>query len=222
MADKDAYYFSHDSNARHDPKIVKMLTKYENGYQWYFMIVEILREQADYKYKMDEYYGNAIARELHKDCKTIVEFITDCINEFHLFASDGKKFWSESLLRRMKIKEQKSKIYRENAKKRWGNKVSNSNAIGMQLQSNGNALKESKVKESKVNRFTPPLLQDVKDFFKAKGYTEQSAIRAFNHYDLANWHDTGGKPVKNWKQKMNTVWFKPENKIPAEENPNWK
>lgn len=71
-------------------------------------------------------------------------------------------------------------------------------------------------------RFTPPLLQDVKDFFKAKGYTEQSAIRAFNHYDLANWHDTGGKPVKNWKQKMNTVWFKPENKIPAEENPNWK
>src|SRR5688572_10126760 len=100
LAVKDAYYFSHDSNARHDPKIVKMLTKYPYGYQWYFMIIEILREQSDYKYKMDAYYGNAIARELHTDCKTVESFVQDCIAEFKLFLSDGKSFWSGSLLKR--------------------------------------------------------------------------------------------------------------------------
>jgi len=218
MADKDAYYFSHDSNARHDPKIVKMLCKYKYGYQWYFMIIEILRDQADYKYKMDEYYCNAIARDLHEDSTVIADFVNDCIKEFDLFMSDGEKFWSKSLLTRMKIKEQKSKKYRENAKKRWENNASNGNATAMQLQSIKG--KEKKVKKSKV--FIPPTLQDVKDFFALKGYTVQSATTAFNHYDLANWHDTEGKPVKSWKQKMNTVWFKPENKIPPAEDKNWK
>ena len=149
---KEAYYFSHDANARHDPKIAKMLCKYKYGYQWYFMIVEILREQADFKYKMDEYYSNAIARDLHEDSDAIEIFIQDCIKEFGLFVSDEKYFWSESLLRRMKIKTEKSKIYRENAKKRWDKKASNGNANTMQLHSNSNAVKESKVNKSKVNK----------------------------------------------------------------------
>ena len=209
--DKDAYYFSHDSNARHDPKIVKMLTKYKYGYQWYFMIVEVLREQADYKYNLDEYYGNAIARELHEDGTTVVSFIADCINEFKLFASDGKKFWSDSLLRRMKIKDQKSKIYRENAKKRWKDKQCNSNAIAMQRQC-------IKVKESKVKENNIPSLQEVKDYFLAKGYSPEIAEKAFNYYDANNWKDSKGKPVKSWKQKMIGVWFKDENKIKPKDN----
>lgn len=214
--DKDAYYFSHDSNARHDPKIVKMLTKYEYGYQWYFMIIEILREQADYKYKMDEYYGNAIARDLHTDCKAIVNFIRDCIKEFNLFSTDGDVFWSESLLRRMEIKEQKSQTYRENAKKRWDKQDVKGDAIAMQLQCNGNAVKESKGKEKKVKEkrgFVAPTVEQVKEYFKVNQFPEYLAIKAFNHYDVAGWKDTKGNPVRNWKQKMNSVWFDEEKKI---------
>lgn len=63
------------------------------------------------------------------------------------------------------------------------------------------------------NSFMPPSLEEVKAFFKERGFTQESAVKAWNHYDLFNWHDTSGKPVLNWKQKMNSVWFKPENKI---------
>lgn len=65
----------------------------------------------------------------------------------------------------------------------------------------------------KKSAFIPPTLDDVKAYFKEKGYTEDAAIRAFNHYDAGNWHDVKGKPVQIWRQQMNKVWFKPENKI---------
>lgn len=67
--------------------------------------------------------------------------------------------------------------------------------------------------EKGKNIFIPPTIDQVVEFFKDKGYTEQSAIKAFNHYDLADWKDTYGKQVLNWKQKMNTNWLKDENKV---------
>lgn len=78
---------------------------------------------------------------------------------------------------------------------------------------------QSRVEYSKVDNsrvFKTPTLEEVELFFKEKGYTAYAAKKAFNHYDLAGWKDTNGKPVKVWKQKMNTVWFKPENEIQKE------
>jgi len=71
---------------------------------------------------------------------------------------------------------------------------------------------KDKDKDKDKRIFIPPTLEQVKEYFKEKSYTEQSAIKAFEYYDIANWHDSEGKPVKNWKQKMISVWFKPENK----------
>lgn len=65
----------------------------------------------------------------------------------------------------------------------------------------------------------PPTLQEVKDYFVEKGYTEQSAEKAWNYYNASLgdngrvWKDGKGQTVKNWKQKMQAVWFKDENKI---------
>ena len=67
-------------------------------------------------------------------------------------------------------------------------------------------------KEKGKLKFTPPQLFEVVDYFKENGYTEAAAIKAFNYYDVANWTDSKGNKVKNWKQKMQSVWFKPENK----------
>ena len=66
---------------------------------------------------------------------------------------------------------------------------------------------------SKKKKFIPPTLDDVKEYFKLNGYKEEAAIKSFNFYSTADWHDTQGRPVKNWKQKMIGVWFKDENKI---------
>lgn len=79
---------------------------------------------------------------------------------------------------------------------------------------NGNDKDNNNNKDKKI--FNPPKINEVIDYFKEKGYTEQSAIRAFEYYDTANWQDSSGKKVKNWKQKMIAVWFKDENKIKKE------
>ena len=63
------------------------------------------------------------------------------------------------------------------------------------------------------NIFVPPTLEEVKSYFKEKGYKEETAITAFEYYNVSNWHDKNNNQVKNWKQKMISVWFKEENKI---------
>lgn len=70
--------------------------------------------------------------------------------------------------------------------------------------------KKEKVKKS--SEFSPPEKEDVIHFFIEKGYSKESAETAFNYYDVAEWHDASGNKVKNWKQKMIAVWFKPDNK----------
>lgn len=64
----------------------------------------------------------------------------------------------------------------------------------------------------KRNVFKKPNIEEVKQYFDANNYSEDAAIKAFNYYDTANWHDSKGNKVKNWKQKMQAVWFKDENK----------
>jgi hypothetical protein len=65
--------------------------------------------------------------------------------------------------------------------------------------------------ENVKKKNTFPSIEDVKDFFREKGYSQDTAIKAFEYYSINQWKDGNGKPVKNWKQKMIAVWFKPEN-----------
>ena len=57
-----------------------------------------------------------------------------------------------------------------------------------------------------------PSLSEVELYFKDNGYTKDSAVKAFNYYEENNWKDSRNNQVKNWKQKMQGVWFKDENK----------
>jgi hypothetical protein len=97
------------------------------------------------------YKGIAFALQTHEDC------IKKLINEFDLFELDEQYFWSESLLKRMELKEERSEKARESAKKRWNRDI-DANAMRTHSERNADAmqLKESKVKEikekeSKVN-----------------------------------------------------------------------
>ena len=154
---KEAFYFSHDSNARHDPKIIKLRMKLGwEGYGIYWGLIEILRDQKEYMMRLDY---ESISFALHTDC----EAIKSIINDFDLFKVNDEFFYSESLLERMKIKDAKSITGKKAANIRWEKEKtteknaksmqthSDSNADAMQSQSIPNAIKESKVKESKNN-----------------------------------------------------------------------
>lgn len=64
-----------------------------------------------------------------------------------------------------------------------------------------------------VNKFTPPQQFEVVGYFIENGYTKELAEKAFKYYETGNWSDGKGNKVKNWKQKMQSVWFKEENKV---------
>jgi hypothetical protein len=84
------------------------------------------------------------------------------------------------------------------------------------LQSTGSIDKPITIDNRQYNKdFVPPTVDQVKEYFKEKGYREDVAQKAFDYYDAAKWTDSEGKKVKSWKQKMIGVWFKDENKIVA-------
>ena len=81
MARKDINsYFSHDSNARNDDKLIRLRMKHgAAGYGVYFMILERLREETDYM-SIKDY--NMIAFDFRVDSSLVKSVIED----FGLFA----------------------------------------------------------------------------------------------------------------------------------------
>lgn len=148
---KDAYYFSHDSNARHDPKLSALRAKYGwFGYGVYWAIIEVLRDQRDYKYPKELRYGLALATSYDpnsQECDPIKfdDFLTDLI-ALGLLKVDENSIYSESLISRMvalnESRERLSEAGKRGAETRWGGHKG-ANATPM-------AVKESKVKEIKV------------------------------------------------------------------------
>ena len=74
--------------------------------------------------------------------------------------------------------------------------------------------KSNKNKKKEQKKFIPPTQKEVIDYFAEKGFPEALAIHVFEYYENGNppWTDASGKPVLSWKQKMISVWLKPENK----------
>ena len=61
-------------------------------------------------------------------------------------------------------------------------------------------------------QFNPPTLEEFQNYWEDNGYDKNKAVRAWKGYDAANWSDSKGNKVKNWKQKCFHVWFKDENR----------
>lgn len=156
--EKDAYFFSHDCNARNDPKILALRSVYgAEGYGVYFMLVEILREQPEYRLSVNKYIWNTLAMQMQVEASRLEQIITDCCTEFAengstLLVNDGEYLYSASLLRRMGKVDDISNLRREAAQKRWKNQpckaddgsgASTSNANAEQTDANKRKAKQS-------------------------------------------------------------------------------
>jgi hypothetical protein len=82
-------------------------------------------------------------------------------------------------------------------------------ASDKQATTNNNNKENKEFKNEK--KFIAPTLSDVILYFKENGYSEESGRKAYQYYTIMNWIDSKGHQVKNWKGKMLSVWFKPEN-----------
>ncbi len=108
MNQKDAYYFSHDSNARNDQRVMKIRMKYGmEGYGIYFGIIEILREQTDYYLYIRDLKGIAF------DLRVEDKIVEDIIKNYELFKIEGDLFYSRSLKKRLELMDEKKKKRQE-------------------------------------------------------------------------------------------------------------
>lgn len=215
-------YFPHDYNARNDRKLMKLKVYHKmTGIGIYWSLIEMLYEDSG-KILLEDII--IISAEL----RTSPEIVESVIKDFELFQIDEKYFWSESVLKRIELRKEKSEKAKESIKKRW-DKVKETQVLYetdtnvLQKNNDSNTIKEKKsinkkksIKE-KADAFSPPHLFEVKEYFIKNGYSEKSAIRAFEYYTSGGWKDARGNPVKNWKQKMIAVWFKDENEIPKQQ-----
>jgi len=113
-------YFSHDSSARGDEKIIALRMKHGwAGYGLYWALIEKLVEATCYTLAIDY---NLLAFDLRTDAS----LIKSIINEYGLFSftENGECFYSDSLLKRMQLRDEKinklSSAGKAGNQKRWG------------------------------------------------------------------------------------------------------
>lgn len=111
---KQSYFFSHDSNARNDIKVIKLRrTLGLEGYGIYWCLIEMLRDQADHQLPLDS------IEDIAYQINTSHEKITAVIKNFGLFKLTTEHFQSERLIRSMALYKELSEYGKQGAAKRW-------------------------------------------------------------------------------------------------------
>ena len=212
---KDAYYFSHDSSASRDIKMLKI--KYIYGWEGiglFWGIIETLRETTDFKFESNKDSIDLLASILQVDAIKLQTFINDAI-KVELFVECDGYFYSNSLNDRMQEMNKKRLNGIANGKKggRPTNEQPKNNLNHNLNESKTKPLKERKEKESKdISKFIPPIVEDVLNYFEENGYSREVANKAYHYYNNLGWKNSKGNQVVNWKNAMLNNWFKEENK----------
>lgn len=147
-------YFSHDYRARTDKALVRLAMVHGMaGIGVYWCIIEMLYEENGYILQ-SEY--ERISYEL----RVPIKLIKSVIEDFSLFCSRGDKFYSKTVLRRLKHRLEKSEKARQSVLTRWEKQktknVENTNVL--QQQNALTTIKEEKRKKKnkeKENNFPP-------------------------------------------------------------------
>ncbi|MDM1396085.1 DUF4373 domain-containing protein [Myroides odoratimimus] len=194
---KEAFYFSHDSNARNDEKILAVRMRHgAEGYGVYFMILERLLDSTKYMSVKDY---NVIAFDLRVSASVIKSVIEDF--GLFVFTEEGKHFYSESLIRRMQpldnLREQRRAAGKKSAEKRTLKSVDNQGiSTTVERSLTKNPTKESKVKESKVKETN------------TKGVCEENLCSDFKNPETEKKEKSSAKKEKEIEELKSSDFFK--------------
>jgi hypothetical protein len=204
---KDAFYFPHFANSRNDNKIMRMRLELGlEGYAIYFMLLEVLREQNDFKYPTKDI--DILAHQF----ATSEQKVRVVICNYGLFEVDADEmFFSIKQIYYLQPYIEKTQRARVAAQKRWDRVEADANGMQMHSKCNADAMqiKESKVKETKVKEskvgFVRPELFVVQNYFEEVGNLNE-AEGFFNYYESNGWK-VGKNPMKDWKAASRN-WIK--------------
>lgn len=217
-------YFTHDSNARNSDKVINLrMRRGAEGYGVYFMLLERLREEPDYTSVKDY---NMLAFDLRVDASVVKSVIED----FGLFAftADGKRFYSESFMQRMKVMDDtrsaRSAGGKKAMEKRWGKKAdtapaeepslplseasqgTSDNSLITHLSKNDN--NKNKIKENKIKTLSNESVNaGAGPRTPARGEVRDFVAEEKLGIDPDRFHDymeargwtVGGNPIHDWR-----------------------
>lgn len=158
MNNKDAYWITHDVNAKDDPKCAMMIEQFgPEAYGIFWILIEILREQPDFCYPL------ALVPSIARKYNTTKDKVMAVISGYGLFEiCEDQFFYSKSLINRViEWKEKKdhkravaikaAMISWEKRRERQALEIADSNANAMQTHSdcNATALPIKNIKEIK-------------------------------------------------------------------------
>ena len=229
----NADYYPHFTTMRNHKKVKILRNRFGSvlGYAFWSMMLEWLAEQDGLEWEYSDIEIEMFASELGVSAAEIPQMVDFCVQIELLFKNSDGFLYSESLNDNLQFLFEKRNREREKSKtrERRSNGRFNTTSDGVSAAE----IPQSKVKYSKVNNinisvpddqgnlpakrkskiFVPPTQAEVEKYFQENGYDPAYGAKAWNGYQVADWHDSQGKPVKNWKQKMNNNWFREEYKI---------
>ncbi len=219
---KDAFYFPHDSNAHNDPKVISLRMKHGlEGYGFFWMMIELLRESKDYKCPSDPAF---LEISLSLPQATLQALLETCIKVDLLQQNDGFVS-SKTFTQRMKLVDRRREALRQAGRRGYEKKASLSTGLNKSthpgqsqatlqatLEANAKPSLSSKVKESKVKESirahaSKPSLEEVKKYCIERN-NNVDAEKWFNYYTSNGWK-VGKNPMKDWQAAVRT-WEKSE------------
>lgn len=217
-------YFGHDYGARYSPGLIALqIAMGAVGLALFWCLIEMLWENVGYYPCVYEAISYQLRWATPDDVRRVVE-------EFDLFQTDGKLFWSDSVLRRMKIRddisEKRSNSGREGGIKSGVSRREKAIASGggSNAEASASASESTKeIKNDKNKESNNPTEDEEKmmifELFFWLNYVspEYEANRFWEHYKKTGWTTSDGTPIhdkeqiaKYWKAEKKGNRFDPD------------
>ncbi len=211
-------YFSHDYNARNDPRCKALIKDFGMaGYGVYWCLVEIMNEEGG-RIKKFPSLLSGLAEDLKVRELTLSKQIEAMLHKYQLLTEDDKFIWSESVLKRLSEREAK-KTKRQEAGRLGGISSGKSRQSKTDAKQNealveaneANEAKESKVKESKGNSNTEiakaisPARKRIQNFTGE----DKDLKKEFEALEIPTDRKQAWTTIKNWIVEKNPQFIEP-------------
>ena len=145
-AKKDKYWFEHDSNARHDPKILQLRMDHGwEGYGLWWGVVETLRHCDGYRLPASAI--NALCFDLRCE-RTLIDYMI----EIGLLVEDDNCVWSPALVSRMEKWDKKKSAKIEAGRKGGISKAKASSAKAKRKQNSSKTLAKASTARKNIKQ----------------------------------------------------------------------
>ncbi|MFY4817927.1 DUF4373 domain-containing protein [Aliarcobacter butzleri] len=201
---KETCYFSHDANAKDDFKIMLLIEELGlEGYGIFWILIETLREQQNYKYPL------RLLSVLARKYNTTLAKLEVVVRNYHLFViEDDCFFYSSSLNRRMQkmeeVREQRVLSAKIGAQKRKQKQLEQLKQLQINLSNNDSSEqmlsecstnakqrkeKKNKEKEIKFSENESEKFEQLNEHLLSKQLSKDLAIEKLEDLSQANAHN---------------------------------